>query len=548
MTRLSWSHAFFAIAVAAGGCAARAPAQGEAVTAGSTAVPQLVAACPTLPAPRVWRLTHAQLRNTLVDVFGFVGPAVDALPPDSRLEGFANGSERLGVPPLLLEYYYKVSDEISTDVIRRSGEFLECKLAALGEGRCLRRFLDTVGLRAWRRPLTAEEAARLGAVYATAARAGGPELGLKMLLEAVLVSPNFLYRFELGDQRQPGALTQLTDYELASALSYTLWDGPPDAKLYALAAAGKLTDPAVRKAEAARLFASLPRAPAALTSFIEQWLRTDGLPAAGKDPMMFPMYDKQVARDLLGETRRLVESVVFEPGGDRSLHTLLTVPYGYVNSKTAKIYGVKRRGGDLAKTDLDPHERRGLLTQAAFLAAHADADTTRVVDRGKFVREDVLCGEVPPPPDDFKFDETKITDDMTAREKLTEHAKNPFCANCHALFDGIGFALEAYDAVGRYRTTDKDKPLDLTGSLPLPDGTTLYFASFVDLVEQLSARREPYACFASHYIGYATGRAAKALAACEREPILRAFFDSGYRLDALVMAVIASPGFAVRRN
>jgi hypothetical protein len=492
-------------------------------------------------------LTHAQLRNTLLDVFGFVGPAVDALPADSRLEGFSNGSDQLGVPPLLLEYYYKVSDEVSTDVVRRSGQFLGCKLAALDQV-CLRRFLDTVGMRTWRRPLASDEMARLGAVYARAARAGGPEMGLKMLVEAMLVSPSFLYRFELGEERTPGAVTRLTEYELANALSYTLWDAPPDAPLYALAAAGKLRDPAVRRGQAERLFATAPRASGALTAFVQQWLRIDGLPAAGKDPMLFPMYDRQVARDLLGETRKLMEAVVFEPAGDRSLRTLLTVPYGYINSKTAKIYNVKRRGSELVKTELDPQERRGLLTQAAFLAAHADADATRVVDRGKFVREDVLCAEVPPPPDDFKFDQSKITDDMTAREKLTAHAKNPFCANCHALFDGIGFALEAYDAVGRYRTTDKDKPLDLTGSLPLPDGPTLQFASFVDLIGQLAARPEPYACFASHYIGYTTGRAAQALASCEREPIQRAFFDSGYRLDALVMAVISSPGFAARRN
>jgi len=506
-------------------------------------------ACPDaeLPPPRVWRLTHAQLRNTLADVFGFVGPALDALPPDSRLEGFANGADRLGVPPLLLEYYYKAADEVSTDVVRRSGEVLACPPAALAPGPCLDRLLDTVGLRAWRRPLEAAERASLTSVFSGASAAGGPELGLKSLIEALIVSPSFLYRFELGTPGPAGTVTRLADYELASALSYTLWDAPPDAELYQRAAAGVLHDPAVLRAEAARLFGSARRASGALTSFVRQWLRVDDLPQAGKDPMLFPMYDRLMARDLLEETRLYVEGVVFDPGGgDRSLRTLLTARYGYVNSKTAKLDGVARRGGELARTEL-PVERRGLLTSAAFLAAHADADTTRVVDRGKFVREEVLCAEVPPPPDDFKFDETTITDDMTGREKLTAHAKNPFCANCHALFDGIGFALESYDAVGRFRTTDKDKPIDPTGSLPLPGRTNpLRFASFVDLVDQITQLPEPYTCFASRYLAYATGRGAGG--SCEQGRVQRAFRDSGYRLDVLVKSVVEARSFGERRR
>jgi hypothetical protein len=509
--------------------------------------PPLAASCPDgeLPPPRIWRLTHAQLRNTLIDVFGYAGPAVDALPPDSRLEGFANGADGLGVPPLLLEYYYKAADEVSTEVVRRAGEVLTCPLAALAPGPCLDRFLATVGLRAWRRPLGAAEQAALVKVFTGAAPAGS-EMALKSVVEALIVSPSFIYRFELGSGGAPGAVTTLTDYELASALSYTLWDAPPDPQLMQLAAAGALHAPGALHAQAARLFGSARRASGALTSFLRQWLRVEELPGAGKDPMLFPMYDRLMARDLLEEIRLLSDGVVFDAGGDRSLRTLLTANYGYLNSKTAKIYGLKVKGGDLTRTPLAPGERRGLLTSAAFLAAHADADITRVVDRGKFVREEVLCAEVPPPPDDFKFDETKITEDMTGREKLTAHARNPFCASCHALFDGIGFALESYDAVGRYRTTDKDKPIDPTGSLPLPGRAPLHFESFVDLVDQITRLPEPYTCFAARYLSYATGRHAGG--ECERARVVETFRASGYRLDTLVMSVIDSPGFSRRRN
>jgi hypothetical protein len=537
------ARGWLAVLACVGGACVRHPLP---ATVGGGEVAAAAPSCPVgeLPPPRVWRLTHAQLRNTLLDVFGFAGPAVDALPPDSRIDGFANGADRLGVPSLLLEYYYKAADEVSTEVVRRSGELLACPVSALAPGPCLDAFLATVGLRAWRRPLSPAERASLARVFTTAAAAAGPEMGLKSLVEALIVSPSFIYRFELG--AGGGTTVQLTDHELASALSYTLWDAPPDPILYQLAAAGRLHDPATLHAQAQRLFASTKRASSALTSFLRQWLRVDDLPAAGKDPMLFPMYDRMMARDLLEETHLFVDGVVFDAAGDRSLRTLLTAGYGYLNSKTAKIYGVQRKGGELVRTELDRGQRRGLLTQAAFLAAHADADTTRVVDRGKFVREEVLCFEVPPPPDDFKFDETKITEDMTGREKLSAHAKNPFCASCHALFDGIGFALENYDAVGRFRTTDKDKPIDPTGALPLPGREPLHFASFVDLVDQIAGLPEPYDCFASRYLGYATGRAAGGT--CERDKVLRAFRASGYRLDVLVMAVIDSPGFVARRR
>jgi hypothetical protein len=506
--------------------------------------------CPAadLPGPRVWRLTHTQLRNTLFDVFGFAGPAVDALPADSRLDGFANGADRLGIPPLLLEYYDKAADEVSTDVVRRSNDFLSCPLAALGSGDCLNRFLETVALRAWRRPLDASERARLRRVYEAGAAAGDAPVGFKMLVEALVVSPNFLFRYELGDARAPGAITRLTDWELASALSYSLWDAPPDATLIELAAAGRLHNPAVLREQATRLMGTPGRASAALNAFLRQWLRIDNLATTGKDPKLYPAYDAKVARDLLEETRLYFDSVVFDPTGDRRLDTLLSARYGFVNGKTGKIYGLAKKGGELKRTDLDPAERRGLFTQAAFLAAHADADVTRPVDRGKFVREEVLCEDVPPPPDEFKFDPTKITDDMTGREKLTAHAKNPFCARCHALFDGIGFALESYDAVGQWRDTDKGRPIDPTGKLPFPDGSELQFRTFVDLVDQLTARPEPYACFANRYLAYATGRRPDQIPACEQKALLSVFNQSGHRLDTLVMAVIDTPGFATRRN
>ena len=512
-------------------------------------------AATALPPSRVWRLTHAQLRNTLIEVFGYVGPGLDQLPADARLDGFANGAHRLGVPPLLLDYYRKVSDEISADVLRRSAEVLPCPVDrqsgdvdGVRAARCLREAVSKLGMRAWRRPLTDEEAVRLEKLHATAAAHAGPELGLKMLIEALILSPNFLFRHELGDSTAIGSISRLTDWEIASALSYTLWDGPPDAALMSLAAAGRLRDPVTLESEARRLLASQKRAPAALTNFFRQWLRIEDLPTLGKDSIQFPIYTPELARDLMEENRRFLSSVLFDQGGDRSLRTLLTADYSFVNGKMGRLYAVTTRGGELKRMSLPREQRRGIFTQAAFLAARADADVTRPVDRGAFVREEILCAEVPPPPDEFKFDESKINDEMTAREKLAAHARSGFCSRCHALFDGIGFALESYDAIGQYRTTDKGKRLDTSGTLPLPDEPPIQFANFVELVDKLAERRRPYDCFAGRYLAYASGRRLEDLALCERQAIAERFARNNYRIDELILDVVRSPSFVARAN
>ncbi len=499
-----------------------------------------------LPPARVWRLTHVQLRNTLRDVFGFVGAAADGLPADARLEGYANGADRLGVSPLLLDNYRKVADEVATEVVRRSQALLPCPVGNLGQAACRGDFVRALGLRAFRRPLGASEEARFDEVYHRSARAGGPELGLKMLVEAMILSPAFLFRFELGGDPRPGAASHLDPYEMASALSYTLWDSPPDAELLALARSGDLADRRTFARQAERLLGDRKRSAGTLATFFQQWLKIEHLLTLGKDAARFPQYTPQLAKDLLEENRRTVEAVLFE--GDGTLTTLLTGQDSHINNKLGALYGVKVRGGDFKPTRLDATERRGILTQAAFLAARADADTTRPVDRGAFVREEILCAEVPPPPDEFKFDPSQITDDMTAREKLSLHARSAFCARCHALFDGIGFALERYDAIGQFRVTDKSRPIDPSGTLPMPDDAPITFVDFVDLVDQLATRQRPFACFAERALAYTTGRAPDEISSCEKQTIAAKFAAAGYRVDRLILDIVTDPAFVTRRT
>jgi hypothetical protein len=528
--------------------------------------------CPVaeLPRARLWRLTQTQLRNSLQDLFGFSGAAVDSLPAESRLEGFDNSADRLGVPSLLLDRYNTLSEEIASEAVRRHQSLLPCPLADLGQGSCLADFLTRFGRRVWRRPLTEAETTRLAGVYTAAAQAADAENGLRTLVKALLLSPHFLFRSELGVAAQSGKTggpLRLTDFELASALSYLLWESTPDDTLLELAAAGQLSDRSVLRAQAERLLRSPERAAPAFAGFVRQWMKIDDLVRLRKDRKQFPMYNPATAADLLEENRRFVDSVVFDPGGDRRLHTLLTAPYGYINARTAPIYGIDvpaapkgaaatalddnlaREAATLRQQALDSSQRRGIFTHGAFLAAHASSDTPKLVARGSLVREQVLCGEVPPPPDEFKFDDSKITEDMTAREKFVLHTRSSFCARCHALFDGIGFALESYDAIGRFRRTDKDKPIDPSGTLTVAPGRPeLRFTNFIDLVGQLADLPETGACFSLQYLTFATGRTMPEVNACEARALARTFANSGNRLDALMLAVVDSPAFVMRRN
>jgi hypothetical protein len=505
----------------------------------------------TLAKPRAWRLTNVQMKNTLQEAVGFAPPTLNMLPAETRLDGFANQSDRLAIASLVADYYLTTSDELASEVVRRSAELVPCPMANLGSGNCLGTFIKNMGLKMWRRPLNDAEVGKLSALYTTtAAMAGGAEAGLRNVVQGFFMSPNFLFRTEVGVSQQAGAVTALNDYELASALSYMILDGPPDAPLMTLASQGKLRDKATLLNEAKRLLTSSPKAPVAMHSFLQQWLQIEDLLTTDKDAMVYTIYNPQVAADLMDETRLLLNSVVFDQGGDRSFKTLLTAPFGFINARTAPVYGMSNvTGTALTRTMLNADQRRGILTSAAFLAAHADGDDTATVSRGRYFREEVLCDHVPPPdPKDAMFDPTKVTDDMTNRERLTAHAVNPSCKVCHQLFDGLGFSMENYDPIGRFRTTDKNKTIDPTGTVPLTSGTTLNFKNYVDLIDQLSKTPDIYTCFSTQYFSYATGRLPAQINECERKLVTDDFVKSGYKVDSLVLSVVNSPSFMARKN
>ena len=516
----------------------------------------------TLAKPRAWRLTHAQVKNTLRDSLGFSPPAVDSFPAEARIDaansrnGFSNRADSLKISPLLADAYFKASEELANEVVAKASNYgVGCAMSALGSGNCLKTFLSSFGLKMWRRPLTEAEVTNFTSFYTTSAGQGdGPEGGLKNVVQAFFLSPNFLYRTEIGHTNEAGKVSYLTDYELASSLSYALWDTAPDAALLDQAAKGKLTDKAVLLSEAKRLLGTKAKVSPAMHSFVEQWLHTDDLVTGpAKDQTIFSLATPAVAADLIEENRRFVESVFID--GDKSFKTFFTANYAFVNARTAPLYGLQGvTGNEMQKKELPAGQRRGILTQAGFMWGHANPDGTHPVERGRYFREEILCEGVPDPGPNVIIAPEFGDDSLTARERLAVHLKEPACAACHSLIDGLGLSMENYDGIGRFRTEEPvkglpPKPIDASGTVPLPsDGTVLKFNNLIELIDQLAVKKDVYNCFASQYLDYATGRRPGEINACEKKLVTDDFEKNGYNVDSLVLSVIASPSFTARKN
>jgi hypothetical protein len=524
--------------------------------AGSTGggAPPVVNCTGSLPLPkaRVWRLTNAQIANTLRDQFGFVPSSIGSLPADTRLDGFANQAAKLTIPPLVAETYFTIGLELGANATANPSRFgIACDVTKLGPGSCLTGFLTTCGQKLWRRPLTQAEMSSLTNLFTTVSGQGGPSAAVSSVIQALFLSPNFLHRSELGTVAQAAAVTPLTDYEIASSLSYLLWDSAPDDELLSLAGQSMLRDKTVLLAQARRLFDARDRSGPAINNFLQQWLRIENLALAVKDADTFPTATPEIMEDLKEELRLYAGSILFDSGGDRSFKTLFTASYTFVNARTAPLYGITGvTGNALVRRDLDRSQRRGVISMAPFLWGKSHASETNLVGRGAYFRAELLCHRVPlpaggVPPGAF------APPNSTGRQKFQIHSTGG-CASCHQLFDGIGFALENYDAIGRFRTTEYGQMIDPTGSLPLPSENNalpgMAFSNFVDLVDKLAEKPDIYGCFAQQYASYAGGRDLPELDACEKKQIADQFAQASYKIDELMLAVVGSPTFVDRKN
>lgn len=493
------------------------------------------------------RLTRLEYDNAVRDLLGVdLGLGMAQFPPEEESLGFDNNARALQVSPLQAEQFMEAAEVIAAEAVVDLEAILPC--APEPDARaCAREFIVDVGRRAWRRHLTDEEIERLIALYDVGAEFGEPAFvnGVQLVIEALLQSPNFLYRLEVGQlNAERPDLLKLTADEVAARLSFLILRSIPDDALLAAADAGEL-DTVTGVVDQARRLVALPRARAAAWSFFEQWLHLDRLERIERDPRWYPEYSPHL-RELLGEeARRFVESVVWDAG---DMRMLLSASYSFMNRELAEFYGLEGpRGEAFEKVALDPERRSGVVTTGAVMAVTAKPNMTSPVHRGIFVREQLLCTALPPPPANVPIIPPDPDPSLTTREAFAVHSANDACAGCHVLIDGIGFGFEHYDALGRFRITENGKPIDATGDVVLTQDADGAFDGAPELARRLADSEHVQRCMTTQAFRFAYGRGENPADDCAREALFQAFVDGGYRYDALLVGLVQSDAFRFRR-
>ncbi|HTX35837.1 MAG TPA: DUF1592 domain-containing protein [Bryobacteraceae bacterium] len=408
---------------------------------------------------------------------------------------------------------------------------------------CVDKIVTNLAHRAWRRPVTRAEVASLLKFVALAkTNHQSVEQGIQLALEAMLVSPDFLFRIE-HDPGPAGEAHRISDVELASRLSYFLWSSMPDEELTNLAEAGKLHDPAVLDGQVKRLIAD-PRSSALADNFAGQWLELRNLDVVKPDPQKFPEWNPELRDAMRTETRMFFDHILRE---NRPLAEFLDAKYTYLNARLAKFYGIPGVEGDqFRRVDLTTDQRGGLLGQASVLTVSSYPTRTSVVIRGKYILSNILGTPPPPPPPDVPLlDEAAVGASASLRQQMEAHRANAVCASCHSKMDVLGFGLENYNGIGRWRTMDGKFPVDATGTLP--NGKT--FNGPAEMREALLSRLPDFAhCMTEKMLTYALGRGVGPNDRRTVEQIDRDLAVQNYPFQSFIFEVVHSLPFQSRRG
>jgi Protein of unknown function (DUF1592)/Protein of unknown function (DUF1588)/Protein of unknown function (DUF1587)/Protein of unknown function (DUF1585)/Protein of unknown function (DUF1595) len=427
------------------------------------------------------------------------------------------------------------------DTASREKIFVCHPAGASDEMPCAEKILNNIAHHAYRRPVAADDMPALLALYKQGAEAGGFEQGIRLALQKILVSPNFLFRVELDPTDVlPGGVRQVSDIELASRLSFFLWSSIPDDKLLAIAESGKLRDPSVLEGQVRRMLAD-PRSQALVQNFAGQWLFLRNIPAVQPDPAAFPTWDENLRQAMRKETELWLESQMRD---DRSVVDLLTTDYTFVNERLAEHYGMKDVwGNEFRRVTVEDPRRRGLLGQASIMAVTSYPNRTAPTVRGKWVLEQLLGTPPPPPPPNVPFlKEDAAHGKLSMRQRMEDHRTAPQCAVCHKIMDPIGFALENLDGIGKWRDLGGDEgtePIDPSGILP--DGSA--FDGPAGLRDVLVKRQDMFVeNFVERLLTYAMGRGVEEY---DRPVIRRIAREAGPddKWSAIILSIVKSKPF-----
>jgi hypothetical protein len=531
------------------------------------------------------RLTHSQYNNTVRDLLGDYSRPADRFPPEDFVNGFRNQLRTQGMPPLLTEAYGAAAEKLALNAFRAGdvNGLVPCthstdretqarsesgrrvgnrtnrgsargpsgveRFSAL-DLKCRDEFIRSFGLRAFRRPLDDAEFDRYRRLFdAEAAKAGRFLEGARLVIEAMLQSPKFLFHVE------GGADGRFRDYAIASRLAYFLWDTMPDRALFESAAKGELRTPEGLARVAGHMLEQ-PIARQAVDEFFAEWLRFDRTLGSVKDRRRYPEFTPELAAMMVQETRLLLGNLVWTDG---NFMEAFTAEYTFLNADLASVYDLPAPSGEFERVRFPAgRHRAGLLGQASFLSSNAGPVETSPTARGIFVREQLLCQHVPNPPPGVNTEvpEPSAERPLARRQRMQNHVDNPTCATCHRLMDPIGFGLENYDAIGRWRDREViefesgrrgvparkvELPIDPTGEIA--GLANAAFSEPKQIGRLLGESRACQECIVKQVFRYAFGRLETP---ADRETIRSAFAvfrDSGFRFKELLVAMVRSPQF-----
>lgn len=487
------------------------------------------------------RLTHVEYDNAVNALLGDQTHPGKTFPIDTQAGLFDNTAETQTVPELLADKYVSAAADLAEGV-SDVNTLVGCDLSGANGASCAQTFVSRFGRKAYRRPLTADEVTSLMAVYNDTKANSDATTGARAVIAAVLASPHFLFRPEFGTATSavPGS-TRLTPFEVASRLGSLLWASIPDDALLDAAEGGKLSTPEQVATQARRMLSD-PKAKPAIAAFYDQWLGLGMLDTATKDPSVFPAFNDTLRDSMREETRRFVADVVWN--GDSALSTLLSSTSTFVNGPLAALYGVSGPADANAYTrvTLNAKERAGILTQASMLASFARPDESSPVKRGKWVRVRLLCQDLPDPPANVpQLPPPK--EGVSTRERFAMHTNNPACSTCHSLIDGLGFGLEQYDGIGRFRTVDRGVPVDSSGEVTQTGDIDQPYVGGAELAALLTQSDRARNCAPTQWLRYLMARRETRDDTCSIVALRDAFKTSGGNLRELMVSLTQTDAF-----
>ena len=498
--------------------------------------------------PAVRRLTRVEYDNSIRDLFGLDLSPGETFSPDGSSYGFDNIADALSIAPVQVEQYYdaagKVLDAVFKDrkataavFIKQAGPGVDARMAA-------REVIAAFAARAYRKPVPDDHLEQLLGIYDVAVAAKRPfTLSVRAAMHAVLISPRFLIRIEDQDEKATAAY-HVASYDMASRLSYFLWSSPPDAELLKLAAENRLQDASVIEAQARRMLKD-PKSRALAENFTGQWLQLRNLSDHQPDAKTFPQFTPTLRTAMQEEAYLFIGELI---RNDRPVMDLIDANYTFLNEELAKHYGIDGvKGERMQRVALTDRRRGGVVTMGAVLTITADPARTNIPRRGNYVMGTILGVPPPPPPPDVpQLPAAKAdTKGKTLRQLLELHRSNAECASCHAKTDPLGFGLENYDAIGRWRDKEGDLAIDATGTLPSGES----FNGPLEMKKILLDRKQAFArALTESMLIYALGRGLQRDDECVVKEALAALEKDGWRMSSLVTTIVRSFPFTHRRN